>query len=247
MDAGRWSRLGSRAVIGTGEDLPTPRRENPARSSRVRYPEPVRAYAAMNTVRALERLAFAALSTSELADSLQISIRTARRLLQRLVLEGFVSQELGHRGRYHATLRLAALGRQMLDRSPLVQAAAPCVAQLAQDTSCVAHLWIPGYDDQVVCAVHAEARAGCRMVSVLCEVSPAPSSAPGHVLRGRAELRSFSYVDVHQTAEPAVAAAVVERRHVVAALGLTGGGAHHGTPAVVAAAARLSKDLAARS
>jgi hypothetical protein len=209
-------------------------------------PEPVRAYAAMNTVRTLECLAFMALSAPELADSIYVSDRTARRLLQRLALEGFVTQERSHRRRYHATLRLAALGRQMLDHSPLVQAAAPCVAQLAQDTSCVAHLWIPGYDEQVVCAVHADARAGCRMVSVLCDVGPASSSAAGHVLRGRGEVRSFSYVDVHQTAEPAVAAAVVERRHVVAALGLTGGGAHYGTPAVVAAAARLSKDLAAR-
>ena len=192
--------------------------------------EPVRAYAAMNTVRALELLAFGPLSAPQLATSLQVHGVTARRLLKRLALEGFVTQERGHRRRYHATLRLAALGRQMLDRSPLVQAAAPSVARLAQDTSCVAHLWIPGYDDQVVCVVHADARAGCQMVSVLCDVSPAPSSAAGHVLRGRAELRSFSYVDVHQTEEPAVAAAVVERRHVVAALGLTGGGAHDGIP-----------------
>ena len=234
------------AVIGAGEDPPSHARERRARFARVRYPEPVRAYAAMNTVRALELLAFGPLSAPQLATSLGVGVASARRLLKRLALEGFVTQERGHRRRYHVTLRLAALGRQMLDRSPLVQAAALCVAQLAQDTCCAAHLWIPGYDDQVVCAVHADVRGGRQRSSVLCEVAPAPSSAAGRVLRGRDEPRSFSYVDVHHTDEPSVAAAVVERRRVVAALGLTGGGAHYGTPEVVTAAARLSRELAGR-
>jgi DNA-binding IclR family transcriptional regulator len=75
--------------------------------------EAVRAYATMNTVRALECLAVAPLSAPELAASLQVSARTARRLLQRLAVEGFVTQERGHRRRYHATLRLADLGRQV--------------------------------------------------------------------------------------------------------------------------------------
>src|SRR5690349_19520881 len=150
---------------------------NPARPSGVRFPEPVRAYAAMNTVRALERLAFAALSAPELADGLQVSVRTARRLLQRLALEGFVTQERGHRRRYHATLRLAALGRQMLDHAPLAQAAAPRVARLAEDTSCVAHLWIRGYDQHIVSAVRADGRTGCATVSLLCDVAAASLSA----------------------------------------------------------------------
>jgi hypothetical protein len=219
---------------------------NPAPPSRARYPEPVRAYAAMNTVRALERLAFAALSAPELADSLQVSVRTARRLLQRLALEGFVTQERGHRRRYHATLRLAALGRQMLDHAPLATAAAPRVARLAYDTSGVAHLWIPGYDHQVVCAVHADGRTGYATVSVLCDVASASSSAAGTVLLpDRAGLRSSCYL--HLTAEPAFAAAVLERGRVVAALGLTGDRALDATAAVISAAARLSMDLAART
>ena len=119
----------------------------------MRSREPVRAYAAMNTVRALECLAFADLSAPELAARLQVNVRTARRLLQRLALEGFVAQEGGHRRRYRATLRLAALGRQLLDHAPLSQAALPRVARLAQDTACVAQLWIPGYQDQLVCAL----------------------------------------------------------------------------------------------
>lgn len=219
---------------------------NPARPSRARYPEPVRAYAAMNTVRALEHLAFAALSTPELAASLQVSARTARRLLQRLALEGFVTQEPGHRRRYHATLRLAALGRQMLDHAPVAQAAAPHVARLAQDTCCVAHLWIPGYEEQVVCAVHADGRTGSPTVSLLGEVTSAPSSAAGTVLlRDLAQIRSSCYV--HLTAAPTFAASVFERGYVVGALGVTGVSALDVSDAVVSAAAELSMGLRSRT
>jgi DNA-binding IclR family transcriptional regulator len=199
----------------------------------------------MNTVRALERLAFEPLSTSELADSLQVSVRTARRLLQRLALEGFVTQERGHRRRYHATLRLAALGRQMVEHVPLAQAAAPRVARLAHDTSCIAHLWIPGYDNHVVCAVHADGRTGCPTVLVLCDVTSASSSAAGNVLLpDRAQLRSCCYL--HLAADPAFAAAVLQRGHVVGALGLTGDRALDASAAVLTAAARLSMDLSSR-
>jgi DNA-binding IclR family transcriptional regulator len=213
--------------------------------SGARYPEPIRAYAAMNTIRALERLAFAALSAPELATGLQVSVRTARRLLQRLALEGFVTQEPGHRRRYHATLRLAVLGRQLLDHAPLARAAAPHVACLAHDTASVAHLWISGYDDQVVCAVHADGRTGRPTVSVLCDVVPASSSAAGNVLLpARAQLRSSCYL--HQTAQATFAAAVLERDHVIGALGLTGDRALDVSAAVLTAASRLSADLGSR-
>ena len=175
----------------------------------------------MNTVRALECLAFAALSAPELAASLQVSVRTARRLLQRLALEGFVTQEPGHRRRYQATLRLAALGRQLLDHAPLAQAAAPRVARsrrtpaasrtsgspVTTTTSCAPSTPMGGPADPTV--------------SVLCEVAAAPQPQRGTVLLpARAQLRSCCYI--HQTAEPTFAAAVLERGHVVAALGVTG-------------------------
>lgn len=219
---------------------------NPARPPRACYPEPVRAYATMNTVRALERLAFVALSAPELADSIEVSGRTARRLLQRLALEGFVTQEQGgHRRRYHATLRLAALGRQMLDHAPLARAAAPRVGRLARDTACIAHLWISGYDHQVVCAVHADGRSGDPAVSVLCDVTAASSSAAGNVLLpDRARLRSSCYTRI--ATEPAFAAAVFERGYVVGALGVTGDSALDAGAAVVTAAIRLSDDLGGR-
>jgi DNA-binding IclR family transcriptional regulator len=222
--------------------------DNPAQPVSLRASEPVRSYAAMNTVRALECLAFTALSAPELADSLGVSVRTARRLLQRLALEGFVTQERGHRRRYNATLRLAALGRQQLDHAPLAQTAAPGVARLAQDTASVAHLWIPGYGDNVVCAVHADGRSGEPAVSVLPDVARASASAAGNVLLGaRARLRSCCYLHLHVTTEPTFAAAVLERDQVVGALGVTGERALDATAAVVSAAARLSLELSARA
>ena len=176
-----------------------------------------------------------------------MSFSTARRLLKRLALEGFVTQETqGHRRRYHATLRLAVLGRQMLDHAPLTQAAAPRVAQLAHDTCRVAHLWISGYNDQVVCAVHADGRSGYPTVSVLCEIASPSSSAAGSVLLpDRAQPRSTLYVDL--AGQPsAVAAAVLEHGHVVAALAVTGDSAGDASAAVVTAAAALCADLESR-
>ena len=221
--------------------------DKPARPSGVRPPaEPVRAYAAMNTVRALERLAFTPLSAPELAAGLQVSVRTARRLLKRLALEGFVTQERGHRRRYHTTLRLAALGRQLLDHASLAQAAAPRLARLARDTASVAHLWIPGYGEQVVCAVHADPRPGSPALGVLCELASAAASAAGTVLLAdRATRRSCCYLHL-MSAEPTFAAAVIERGRVIAALGVTGDSALDATAEVIAAATRLSADLGSR-
>jgi DNA-binding MarR family transcriptional regulator len=208
-------------------------------------PESVRAYATMNTLRALECLAFTALTTAELADSIQISVRTARRLLQRLALEGFVTQQRGHRGRYHATTRLAALGRQMLDHAPLARAAAPHVANLANDTASIAHLWIPGYDDHIVCAVHADGRTTHPAISLLHEIAPAPLSAAGTVLlRDRAHLRSSCYQ--HHATDPTFAAAVLHNGHVIAALAITSHDALDATATITTTATQLSNELDSR-
>jgi|SRR5579871_2068059 len=219
--------------------------DNPARRTGAGRPEPVRAYATMNTIRALECLAFGALSAPELAERLAVSVRTARRLLKRLALEGFLTQEPGHRRRYHATLRLAALGRQMVEHTPLAHAAAAHLARLAHDTGAIAHLWIPGYNEQLVCALHADGRAGRPTIAILPEVTPAPTSAAGNVLlKTRAHLRSSSYL--HLTAEPTIATSVQHRGHTIAALALTANDALDATAAVVTTATQLSAELSAR-
>lgn len=191
--------------------------DDPARTVRPRYLEEP-SYCALNTVRALKCLAFAKLSTAELADIIQLSPRTARRVVQRLMREGFVAQERRRGGHYYATLRLAVLRRQMLDHAPFAQAATPRLVQLAHGTRCMAQLWVRGYDEQIVCAVCADRRADSPAVSALGDVVPAPLSAAGTVLRG--DQWSSCYVQ-HATG-PTFAAAVVDSGQVVAALGVTG-------------------------
>lgn len=119
-----------------------------------RAAEPVRAYAAMNTMRALERLVHGPVSAPELAEHLEVAPRTARRILRRLELEGYAAVCADTPRRYRATLRLAALGRRAIDHDPLIRAAGPIVAALARTTRAAAHLWIPLAPD-VCCVLHA--------------------------------------------------------------------------------------------
>ena len=144
--------------------------------------ETLRAYSVMNTVRALELLALRALSAPELAASLQIDERTARRMLRRLAVEGYVDQTGDARRRFRSSLRLAALGRQLVDHDPLLRLCAPSVTALARVTGATAHVWIPSYHD-VVCVLHA----GPTVVAeepgpMLRELLPAHASAGGKVL-----------------------------------------------------------------
>ena len=150
-----------------------PHRRRPSR-------EPLRAYAAMRTLQALERLAFSPLSAPELATALQVHPRTARRLLQRLELEDYVTPPAGPRRRYHLTRRLAALGRQAIAHDELPRIAALWVAALAGRTGHVATLWIPSYAD-VVCVLRAEPD-GPVPQAVLGDLEPAHATAPGKAL-----------------------------------------------------------------
>jgi IclR family acetate operon transcriptional repressor len=144
--------------------------------------EPLRAYSVMNTVRALERLALRALSAPELAASLQIDERTARRMLRRLAVEGYVDQTGDARRRFRSSLRLAALGRQLVEHNPLLRVCAPSVTALARVTGATAHLWIPSYHD-VVCVLHADPTVVAEGPGpMLRELLPAHASAGGKVL-----------------------------------------------------------------
>jgi DNA-binding IclR family transcriptional regulator len=83
-----------------------------SRTYGARHASPIRAYGTMYTVHALERLAVRPMSTSELALNLQVSQRTARRIVQRLEIEHYVTPiKSGNRLRYHLTPRLPQLGR----------------------------------------------------------------------------------------------------------------------------------------
>lgn len=135
----------------------------------------------MNTVRALERLALRPLSAPELAASLQIDERTARRMLRRLAVEGYVDRSGDDRRRFRSSLRLASLGRQLVEHDPLVRRCAPSVIALARITGATAHMWIPSYHD-VVCVLHADPTTVDEPGPMLRELLPAHASAGGKVL-----------------------------------------------------------------
>jgi DNA-binding IclR family transcriptional regulator len=150
-----------------------PRRRRPSR-------EPVRAYPVMNAVRALERLAFQAMSVPELAHAIGVDQRAMRRYLRRLAAEDYLAQDAAPRRRYRLTRRLAALGRQAIAHDELPRIAAPWVAALAARTGRVASLWIPCYAD-VVCVLRAEP-GGPVPEAMLGDLEPAHATAPGKAL-----------------------------------------------------------------
>jgi DNA-binding MarR family transcriptional regulator len=192
--------------------------------------EAVRAYGVMYTLRALERLALAPYSAPELADILKVEVRTARRLLKRLHVEGYVVQEDGYRRRYRATLRLAALGRQVRERSTLARAVAPWAAYLTATTASMVHLWIPGAGEPY-CVIHSEAG---------CELPRDEATSPAVVLHPDRRSRCSQAF-----AGDSIAAAVLDCGRVVGALGVTGVADTCALAEVVSAASGLSRCLAA--
>jgi DNA-binding IclR family transcriptional regulator len=198
-------------------------------------------YAVMNTLRALEQLALAPRSAPELAAGLQIDPRSARRLLKRLGAEGYVVQDGGYHRRYRATLRLAALGRQLLAHATLPRLAAPCLANLAATTSCVAHLWIPAASG-TLSVLRADPDSQIAYPHPPAE-GKADRTAAATVLGGeRRQQQSCTYIRecCHSTA----AAAILDRGTVVAALGITGDLASEALAPVVQSALTLSAALA---
>ena len=140
------------------------------------------AYYADRTLRALELLTFQDLSCPQLAATLQIHVRTARRLLVRLAADGYIEQTFDDRRRYRATLRLAALGAQVIAHAQLPRIAAPFVADLHVQTGATAHLLIPSYQ-RVACIVHCDAQPRCgEPEPMLRELVPAHATAAGKVL-----------------------------------------------------------------
>ena len=137
------------------------------------------AYFVARTVRALELLAFGPMSAPELADALQIDVRTARPMLARLVDEEYVTRVDGPRRRYSLTPRLVAIAGQWLEQFQLPCRAAPIVARLQATTGLTSHLVVPSYD-RVLCVVHSN-EAGIPEPR-LRELVPAHCTAGGKVL-----------------------------------------------------------------
>jgi DNA-binding IclR family transcriptional regulator len=137
---------------------------------------------ASRALQALELLAFQSLSAPQVAATLQIHPRTARRLLLTMAADGYIEQTFDSRRRYRSTLWLAALGSQVVAHAELPRAAAPVVADLHARTGAVAHLVVPSYRG-AVCVVHcARLHAAEPPEPALRELLPAHATAPGKVL-----------------------------------------------------------------
>jgi DNA-binding IclR family transcriptional regulator len=132
------------------------------------------------TMQVLELLAFQSLSAPQVAATLQIHPRTARRVLVRLYEEGYLTRSDDARRRYAPSLRVVSLAAHIAARSPLATQALPFVDRLHDDTGADAHLAVPSYVS-ALCMVHAG--DSCRARVHPRELVPAHASAIGKALR----------------------------------------------------------------
>jgi DNA-binding IclR family transcriptional regulator len=133
------------------------------------------------TMQVLELLAFQPLSAPQVAATLQIHPRTARRLLVRLHAEGYLTRGDDARRLYMPSMRVVALAGQIAARSPLTVRALPAVARLHQETGADAHLAVPSYLS-ALCVVHAD--GACPARAHPRELVPAHCTASGKALMG---------------------------------------------------------------
>lgn len=131
------------------------------------------------TMQAIELLAFQPLSAPQVAAALDVHPRTARRLLNRLQDDGYVSRTDDSRRLYAPTLRLVALAGQIAARNRLVTLAPPFMSALAERTGARVQLSIPSYGSVLVVL---DAEAGGRPRASGTELVPAHCTAGGKAL-----------------------------------------------------------------
>jgi IclR family transcriptional regulator, acetate operon repressor len=137
------------------------------------------AYFASRAMCALELLAFGPATASVVADALQVHPRTARRLLARLVEDGWLTCQARPRPTYAPTLRVLALAGQQAARTPLLCAARQPVTELAASTEETVHLAIPSYRSTLRLL---RARPREDAAEDLRDLAPAHATAAGKLL-----------------------------------------------------------------
>jgi DNA-binding IclR family transcriptional regulator len=147
-------------------------------SRSVRVPE---AFFVSRTMQALEALALQPQSAPQLAATLQIHPRTARRMLNRLSDEGYVTRSDDARRRYSLTMRVVALAGQVVDGARLTSVARPYVRRLHADVGTPAHLMVPSHRS-ALCLVHCAGESVDR--PHLRELVPCHCTATGKALLG---------------------------------------------------------------
>jgi DNA-binding IclR family transcriptional regulator len=160
------------------EDRGGQRRRQPSRCARKAAVAPEALYVA-RTMQVLELLAFQPLSAPQVAATLQIHPRTARRLLVRLHAEGYLTRGDDARRLYMPSMRVVALAGQIAAHSPLTVCALPTVARLHEETGSDAHLAVPSYLS-ALCVVHAD--GACGASARARELVPAHCTATGKAL-----------------------------------------------------------------
>lgn len=139
---------------------------------------------ATRTMGAIELLAFGPRSAPEVAQGLQVHPRTARRLLNRLVADGFLTRSEGERRIYAPTMRIVALAGQIVQRSELAQVALPHVQRLYEETGIATRLDVPSYRS-VLCLAHQDGDSVTR--PQLREMAPCHCTATGKTLLAHRE------------------------------------------------------------
>jgi DNA-binding IclR family transcriptional regulator len=126
-------------------------------------------------------LAFAPRSAPQVAAALQVHPRTARRLLNRLVYDGWLRRTEGARPMYAPTMRVVALAAQLTERSALVRHGATVAWQLHATTGLGVHLAVPSY------------RQALRLLRVVDGDGPRAQRdlAPAHAIAGGKLLLAF--------------------------------------------------------
>jgi IclR family acetate operon transcriptional repressor len=137
------------------------------------------AFFASRAMQALEVLAFGPATATRVADELQVHPRTARRLLNRMVHDGWLIRRDGPRPTYTPTLRIVALAAQLAQRAPLVRLGLQAAAQLHAQTGFRVHLAVPSY------------RSALRLVRADGAVEAVRDLAPAHTIAAGKVLLAF--------------------------------------------------------
>jgi DNA-binding IclR family transcriptional regulator len=135
------------------------------------------AFFVSRSMRALEVLAFGPSSTSQIATELQVHPRTARRLLNRMVNDGWLVRRDGPRPTYTPTLRIVALAAQHAHRAPLVRHGMELARTARARTGVPAHLAVPSYRS----SLRLVRTVGDEPVAVR-DLAPANATAGGKLL-----------------------------------------------------------------
>lgn len=140
------------------------------------------AFFASRAMQALEVLAFGPSTATRVADELKVHPRTARRLLNRMVHDGWLIRRDGPRPTYTPTMRIVALAAQLAQRAPLVRHALELAGELHAAPGEAVHLAVPSY------------RSALRLVRASRDVNHVPALrdlAPANAIAGGKLLLAF--------------------------------------------------------